>query len=227
MRRPNFCSVGSGQEGPNDCYSFFVKKTVNVAIVIATVGGLLGLGGSAALTSDQSVIAEVPIAISSSDVGALFVDNLQDRIVVYKNSQDKTDRVRFEPSVKSGIFQLRGPSGAENALLALGDRLWVESRAAAINQAEHVISTYRKASKEFCSSPRCQVQLGLGEIERLDAMSKASEYIPENLPDSLSFSSVGNGPSSAVVLAAGTGIGAALGGLTGWFIASSFRRNRA
>lgn len=211
---------------PKNCSSQVVKEKVNVAIVIATIGGLLGLAGSAAATSDRSVTAEVPIRISSPELQSLFLDNLEDQILAYENSHGESEDDDYHPSVSSESLSLRGPSGSETALLRLGDRLWGESRAATLSQAKEVLMIYQSATTELCPHPRCQVQLNLAEIQELSAMSKASEHVPETLPDSLAFNFVGSGPSSAVVLAVGTGAGAALGGLSGWFIANLFRRNR-
>ena len=211
---------------PDSCHSHVVKEKFNVATVIATTGGLLGLAESAAVTSDRSVTAEVPIRISSLELQSLFVDNLEDQILAYENSQGESEGDDFHPSVSSKSLSLPGPSGSETALLRLGDRLWGESRAATRSQAKEVLMIYQSATTELCPHPRCQVQLSLAEIQELSAMSKASEQIPETLPDSLAFNFVGSGPSSALVLAVGTGAGAALGGLSGWFIANLFRRNR-
>lgn len=198
---------------------------MNFALLLATLGGLMGLGASSALTSERSVIAEIPIVIGQPQVKSLFINELQAQIVSFEISQEGQEE-RFELSVESGSFQLRDRLGSESALLALGEELWAHTTVAVIDQAEDAVSNFQAASQEFCPRGECQVQLDLRDLEELWSMGKASEHIPEWSPAAASFGALGNGPSSPVVLAAGTGIGATLGGLTGWFSASLFRRNR-
>lgn len=193
--------------------------------MLATLGGLVGLGASAALTSERSLVAEIPILIGQPEVESLFIKELQEQIALFEISPEGQEE-RFELSVESGSFQLRDRLGSESALLALGEELWAQTSVAVVDQAEDALSNFQAAVQEFCPSGECQLQLGLGDLVELSAMGKASEYIPQWSADAVRFDPLGNGPSSPVVLAVGTGIGATLGGLTGWFSASLFRRNR-
>lgn len=203
-----------------------VKKSLNVALVLATLGGLVGLGASATLISERGLVAEIPVSIPQPQVKSLFIEELRDQIALFEISPEGQEE-RFGLSVESGgSFQLRDRLGSESALLALGEELWAHATMAAVDRAEDRLSDIHAASQEFCPSGRCQIETGLGELEGLGAIAKASKYIPQWSADAVSFGSLGNGPSSPVVLAAGTGIGATLGGLTGWFSASLFRRNR-
>lgn len=205
-----------------------MKKSLNVALVLATLGGLVGLGASAALTSERSVIAEIPVVIGQPQVESLFIEELQDQILLFETLQDglEEEEERFELSVESGSFQLRDRLGSESALLALGEKLWADTTVAVVDRDADALSKFLTGYQKFCESAECGLELEFDDIVTFSVMGHASEYIPEWSADAVSFGPLGDGPSSPVVLAAGTGIGAILGGLTGWFSASLFRRDR-
>lgn len=208
------------------CYFFFVLRVGTSLVVGAIVGGLLGLSGSAALDSEGSIVLSVPITFAPSELRSVFIDHLVNEIEIYEVSRQGEHEGSLDPSVSGRVLHLRGPSGSEEALLSLGNRLWTESRAKAIMQASDLLQVYQGHSQEDCVPPRCQVFLGLEDLKMIGAYSRAAAIIPESLPATFTAEPIGSGPSNSTVLGIGTAAGAAVGGLLGWSASNLFRRNR-